>query len=375
MDKKVLSMSFIFLLVGIIVSAVIHVMLLPENERRNTKSAPYGIALEAREKFADSVNDTLGGKEAKLGLAYLVGMKDGLDKGTQEMLKAVGLTHLVVASGTHLSIIAEFFKKRFGKISRFAGLLFSLLFIFLFGQIIGWTASITRAVIVSTLSLLSWYYGRKVDAPRIILIAMAITLMINPLYVVDLGWQLSFASFTGILIIGPILTEFFYGRRRPKEKLSSWKKRAPGVVAEMFFASVSAVLMCSPILFYSFGSLSLISIVANLLIMPTIAVAMGLTFLTGLVGFLPNFFLFDWMRFVVAKVTGLLLDYHLFVMEFFSKQTAFIITIEKHSALIFLLYIPIIIMISAYYIKRMKRAKTARLRVYSNPAKYLPYTV
>lgn len=370
MGKKVLSVSFIFLLVGIIISAIVRVALLPGNERKKAKAEPHGIALEARETFANSVTDTLGGDEAKLGLAYLVGMKDGLDKGTQEMLKAVGLTHLVVASGTHLSIIAEFFKKRFGKISRFAGLLFSLVFIFMFGQIIGWTASITRAVIVSTLSLLSWYYGRKIDAWRIIFIAMAVTLMIDPLYIVDLGWQLSFASFIGILIIGPMLTEIFYGRRRPGKKEPS----RPGKIAEMFFASISAVLLCAPILLYYFGSLSLISIVANLLILPTIAVAMGLTFLTGLVGFLPSFFLFGWMRFVVTKVTRLLLDYHLFVMEFFAKQTAFIITIEKYNALVFLLYAPIIVAVAVYYEKRSKRVKTAALKVYSNPAKFLPFT-
>lgn len=374
MGKKVLRASIVGFLLGIVVTATIHVMLLPSEERNNAKAEPHGIALEARDSFAGSVNDTLGGEESKLGLAYLVGMKDGLDKETQEMLKAVGLTHLVVASGTHLSIIVEFFKKRFGKISRFAGLLFSLLFVLIFGQIIGWTASITRAAIVSTLMALGWYYGRKIEAWRIILIAMAITLAINPLYIVDLGWQLSFASFTGILILGPILTDFFYGRPKACEKKNQEMHKL-GTIADMFFASLSAVALCAPILLYYFGSISLISIVANLLILPTIPFAMGLTFLTGLVGFLPSFFLFDWMRFVVTKVTGLLLDYHLFVMEFFSKQTVFIVSIEKHNALVFLLYLPIVVIVAAHYIKRAERVKQATLKVHSNPKKYLPFTV
>lgn len=364
MGKKVLRVGVLLIAVLVIVWAIVKVALLPETERKNAKSAPVGIALEMRNQFAESTTDTLGGKEAKLGLAYLAGMKEGLDDDTQEMLRAVGLAHLVVASGTHLSIIVEFFKKRFGKISRFAGLLFAGVFVFLFGQIIGWTASITRAAIVSAFSLIGWYYGRKLDAPRVILFAMAITLAINPLYVIDLGWLLSFASFIGILILGPILTNFFYGR-----------KRKPGKIAEIFFASLAAMAMCAPILLYYFGSLSLISVVANLLILPTISFAMGLTFLTGLVGFLPTFFLFDWLKYIVVKITTILLDYHLAVMDFFSKQTAFIITIGKYNALVFLLYVPVLAIVIIYYIRRARQRREAKLRVHSNPERYLPFTV
>ena len=162
------------------------------------KLEPKSLSLEIRNQFANSVQDTMGGNEAKLGLAYLLGMRNGLDDETLEMLSLIGLTHIVVASGTHLGIIIGFVRKRFGKISRFAGLLFSIICVLIFGEIVGWTASITRAGIVSILSLFGWYYGRRLGAGRVILIAMAITLAMNPMYLVDIGWLLSFASFAGI---------------------------------------------------------------------------------------------------------------------------------------------------------------------------------
>ena len=133
--------------------------------------------------------------------------------------------------------------------------------------------------------------------------------------------------------------------------------------------------MCAPILLYYFGSISAISIVANVLILPTISFAMGLTGLVGFVGLLPSFFIFDWIRFLLTKITGLLLDYHLYVMEFFAKQTNLIITVEKNSPWVFLLYIPILLPFAVGAIRRMRKRREAKLRVQADPEKYLPFTV
>ena len=374
MGKKLLRISVALALVGIVVMAGVKVTLMPESERELAKAEPKGLALKVRNRFADSVDETLGGREAKLGMAYLAGMKDGLDKDTKEMLRAVGLSHLVVASGTHLAIIVEFFKKRFGKISRFAGMFYSLVAVFLFGELIGWTASITRAAIVAGLSLMGWYAGRKLEAWQVILIAMAMTLLINPLYIVDLGWLLSFASFAGILILEPILVEFFFGRARAGSSAAERRRRRPSALGEMMLASVAAMVMCAPILMFYFGSISVISVVANLLILPTIPLAMGLTCLVGGVGLLPQWFLFDWLRFVVVKITTLLLDYHLVVMEFFAEQTSFILQMPKDNPLVFLWYVPVVAMVGLYYIRQGRRRRRAQFMVYRDFERRLPFT-
>jgi len=303
-----------------------------------------------------------GEKEARLGLAYLLGEKDGLDKETKETLRLVGLTHLVVASGMHLGILVGFFKRYFGKISRFAGMLYSLLFVLLFGEMIGWTASITRAAIVAGVSILAWYSGHRVEAWRMILLAMAITLLINPRYIADLGWLLSFASLFGIMILMPELKRFFYGSSKAKVSF----------LTDTLLASVAATLMCIPILLYFFGQISLISAVANLLIMPTIALAMGLTFLVGLVGFLP-IEVFWWLQAVVVWVAKLLLDYHLIVMEFFSRQTMFLIQIPKNNWLVLLLYVPFL---APFAVGGIIHAETERRRIkmfQAQPEKYLRF--
>ena len=317
-------------------------------------------------KFATSVKNVLGEdntREASLGLAYLLGMRNELDSETLEILSLVGLTHIVVASGTHLGILVGFFKKYFGKVSRFSGLLFSLCFIFIFGEMIGWTASITRAAIVAVLALIGWYYGRKFEPVKIILLAMAITLVVNPMNVTDLGWLLSFGSFTGILVLAPELTRFFYGKQKPNP------------IAEIILATFAATLMCAPILLYFFGSLSLISVIANLLILPTIPVVMGLVFLSGIVGFLPNFFLFTIAQKAVMFITTAFLKYHLLVMEFFAKRTEFIIQIPSGKTGVFLLYIVILApFIFGSFVRAQKKRKL-REKFEENFAENIRFTV
>lgn len=300
---------------------------------------PGDLFLRLRNWFAEKIKQFVPEKESSLSLAYLLGMKNGLPDDVLEMLRIIGLTHIVVASGTHLGIIVSVVRKIFGKLSRFSGLLFSILFILVFGGIIGWTASIVRATIVTVLSLLMWYVGRKFEGWRIILIAMAVTLMINPMFITNLGWLLSFASFSGILILEPKLKEFFFGEKKINKLL------------EILLVTVSAQLACIPILIYYFGSISLISVVANVLILPTMPVVMGLTFLTGVFGGI------EFLGMLLGKIVTFFIDYHLLVMNFFAEQKMFIVSFGEKNPLVFLIYVPIILMLLVLWAKKLRQKK------------------
>lgn len=296
------------------------------------RAEPGDIFLNLRNWFAERVKKYVPEEESKLSLAYLLGMKNGLDDDMMEILRLVGLTHIVVASGTHLGIITSFMKKIFGKISKFAGVFFSILLILVFGGIIGWTASITRAAIVTILSLTFWYVGREFEPWRLILLAMATTLIIDPTFLINIGWLLSFGSYIGIMILTPIVTRFFYGEDEPNK------------VMEILIATISAQLLCIPVTFYYFGCMSIISLLANLLILPTIPIAMGVTFATGVLAF-------PIIGDILGKITEIIIKYHTIVMEFCSKQTMFLIEIEPGDARIFLLYIVILAPFVIFFIK------------------------
>lgn len=284
------------------------------------KPEPGSLVLKFRNWFAERIKGLVSEPQVNLGLSYLLGMKSGLPDDLSENLRIVGLVHIVVASGAHLSILVEIAKKIFGKISRFAGLLFSMLFILLFMAMVGWTPSILRAGIMAILTLITWYVGRKIAPWRMILMVAALTLMMNPNFVINLGWLLSFASFAGIMMVGPGLTKFLFGEKKP------------GFIAETIITTLSATVMTLPVTLYFYGTVSLISVVANLLILPTLPYVMGLVFLTGVLAGLPG------VEMVVAFVATKLLDFHIAVVEFFGGMTQFLVKIKPYQAWVFGLY-------------------------------------
>ncbi len=285
---------------------------------------PGDLVLKVRNWFAGRVRSLVPEPQVNLGLSYLLGMKSGLPDGLNENLRIVGLVHIVVASGAHLSILVEIARKIFGKVSRFAGLLFSVLFVVFFMAMVGWTPSIMRAGIMTILTLMAWYVGRKFAPWRIILIVMAGTLLVNPMFIINLGWILSFASYAGIMIIGPKFIKIFYG------------SKTPGFVASIIITTLAATVMTLPIVLYYYGTVSLINVIANLLILPTLPYAMGLVFLSGLFAGVPV------LGTVVGFVATKLLDFHIAVVDFFGGMKSFLVKIEPYQPWVFLIYVLIL---------------------------------
>lgn len=288
--------------------------------------------------FSDRIKTVLSENVANLGIAYLLGIKSNLPGAFQDSLQVAGLSHVVVASGTHLSILVNATRKIFGKISRRVGLIFSLLFIFSFMAVVDFSPSIMRAGLTSILTLIASYYGRKFSPTRIILIVMTATILFEPAFLTNLGWQLSFASFGGIMLLSPRLTHFFFGNA------------PPGFIAKMLIATTSVTIMTAPISLFNFGSLSLLSFVTNLIILPTLPIVMGLTFGVGILGPVP------FLGSLVGGLATLLINFHIGAIEFFGSINSFLIQIPAKCPAVFLLYLPVIICLI-----RQKQIKMVKL--------------
>jgi len=289
------------------------------------KPEPPDVALRLRNGFSEGVREYISEPEVDLGLGYLLGMKRALPVDTAEMLRVVGLTHIVVASGYNLSVLVRAARRVFGKISRFAALLFGLLLVVSFVGVTGLTPSMVRAGLVAGLSLLVWYFGRKFHPVKLLGLVAAATLLYNPMYVMDLGWLLSFASFAGVMLLAPIITAYFYGT-----------EKKPNFIAQVLVETLSAQICCLPLLLYFFGSFSLVSVVANMLVLPTIPFVMLSVFLTGVVA--------GWSLIagLLGTVSEWVLWYHLQVVDIFGGMTEFLVSVPTENPLMFLIYVPIV---------------------------------
>ena len=305
------------------------------------KPEPGDLVLKMRNWFAERIKSLVSEPEVNLGLSYLLGMKVGLPDELNDNLRVVGLTHIVIASGAHLSILVEIARKVFGRMSRLIGVLFSIMFVVFFMAMVGWMPSIIRAGTMTILTLITWYSGRRIAPWRMIIMTMAFTLMLSPNYIFSLGWLLSFASYGGIMILGPRFCRYFYGNNKR------------GFIGSTILTTVAATLMTLPIILYYYGQISLISIVANLLILPTLPWAMGLMFLTGVVAGIPL------IEVIVSWCATRMLDYHIAVVEWFGGMRQFLVEIPTYNGWVFLAYFVIICAVigCVFYEKRKKVIK------------------
>lgn len=234
------------------------------------------IFLDIRDAFAAAVRSVMPEPEASLGLGFVIGQKSALPDDLVDQLKIVGLTHIVVASGYNLTILVRFARRLLARKSRYLAFVGSVVLVMLFVAFSGLSPSMNRAAIVTGLSLLAWYYGRKFHPLQLILYVAAASAFLYPVYLwSDLGWLLSFAAFTGVLVVAPIITKCIFPMRDE-----------PPAVAQLVIETLSAELMTLPIIMVAFGYIPVFALLANVLVAPVIPFAMAATFVAGLAGLL-----------------------------------------------------------------------------------------
>jgi competence protein ComEC len=238
-----------------------------------------------------------------LGIGYLVGQRRSLPLDLIAALQLAGLTHIVVASGYNLTILVRLARRLFAKLSKYLSTLLSGGMILGFMAVTGVSPSMSRAGLVAGLSLLAWYYGRKFHPVVLLSIAIAVTLFINPGYAWgDLGWQLSFAAFAGVMILAPLAQRYFFGDKKL------------GTFQQILGETISAQIATAPIIIMTFGQIPNVGILSNLLVLPLVPLGMLLTFIAGLGGLIAPAF-----AIIIGLPATLLLKYSVGTIDFFAS--------------------------------------------------------
>ncbi len=222
-----------------------------------------------RRRFIAGLQSSIPEPEASFGAGLLLGQRSTIPKEVNDQLSVTGLTHLVAVSGYNLTIIIMAVRKLLQKGSKFQIVVAASALMLVFVMLTGLSASIIRAALVSSLSLLAWYYGRQFKPVLLLALAAAITAAWNPYYIwSDIGWYLSFLAFFGVLVIAPAI--------------SGLRRKSPKLLGSLVTETVSAQVMTVPIIMYIFGRVSIIGLVANVLVVPLVPLAMLLTLIAGL---------------------------------------------------------------------------------------------
>lgn len=258
------------------------------------------LVRDIRDSFAGGIKQFISSPEVDLGLGYLLGQKNSLPETLETALKITALTHIVVASGYNLTVLANFSRRIFQNISRKLTLLLMILLVGGFVLVVGFTPSMVRAGIVAILSAIFWYFGKRTNPYFLLIFVATMTLFIRPENIFGLGWQLSFASFFGVMILSPKLKEFLF---REPEKL-------PALIST-FFETFSAQISTLPLIVSAFGVFSTVSMLSNFFVLPLVPPAMLMVFLTGFFAqvFTPLAQVFGWASEMILKISINIIDF------------------------------------------------------------------
>lgn len=210
-----------------------------------------------------------------LGEGLLLGVKQALGEELEDAFRETGIIHIVVLSGYNVMLVVAFVMYVLGYfLSVRLRVIAGIIAIISFALLVGLSATVVRASIMASILLIAQATGRLYLVLRVLLFAGFVMLLFNPLLLIyDVGFQLSFLATLGLILLAPILEQYF--------------SKVPSFAGMRLFltATIATQIAVLPLLLYQIGQLSAVAIVVNLLVLPMVPVAMLLTFATGMFGF------------------------------------------------------------------------------------------
>ncbi|MCX7615527.1 MAG: ComEC/Rec2 family competence protein, partial [Clostridiales bacterium] len=307
--------------------------------KTNTMAFKYYPKLIAR-KICESI-DRIGGKNAGFMKAMVIGDKSGIDKKLNSALINTGTSHIAVVSGMNIAFLTGFilliFGYRIGKWVAFPA-------IFLFMSVVGFSPSVVRAGIMQFFILLAPLLRRETDRLTTLGAALFIILILNPFAIKDIGLLLSFGATLGIILFYDSIN---HALKEPAEKLPKIMKKILFPFISILSMTFAAMAFTLPLSAVYFGRFSMISPLANMLILPIFSITFSFILILGVVGiYLPAFarllffvpsFLFDfavkilyWLsKFSFASVSSQNIFYIIFVIFVYFLITICVLSTNK----------------------------------------------
>ena len=230
----------------------------PAEEKETRYFAAYW-----RSEIQQLITEAFPDDTAPFVRALLLGDTSQLDYKTDNDLTASGLRHVAAVSGLHVSMLFSLLYI-FTYRKSIPSLLLGIPALFIFAALAGFTPSILRASVMQVLIILSMAVTKEYDGPIALSFSVLLMLVANPLTVTSAGFQLSVASVAGILLFSETLYAAFTARV-PKKVKQSRRGKFYSKVASSASISISAVFATTPLTVCYFGTVSLMSVVTNLL--------------------------------------------------------------------------------------------------------------
>lgn len=238
-------------------------------------------ALALQSKAVERLNTYFGGTNFAILAAMTVGDKRGLDQEVREVFSETGTSHLLALSGLHLGLLFGVFQffvvNRIRRRSiRFVAVGIGIVLVWLYTLVAGLPLSMQRAALMLSMTQLMQLARHDTQGMDRLLVSALLLLVISPLSLFDVGFQLSFLSVASILTLTPLFPSI--------DHLKCGFLRA---IYGALLVSASAWIGTMPVVAYYFHVIGMYSLPANLI---AVGLVYPLIVVSGVFLILPNSF-------------------------------------------------------------------------------------
>ena len=274
------------------------------------------LGMYSRRSIKQKINQLFPMEEAGVLTALMLGDKSGISDEFSDVGSKVGISHTMATSGLHVSILLTFFGLFVSRIGRrkVAPCINIALLVVIY-VVIGYSPSISRAVIMNMLMSIAQLTDSKADSYTSLALSAVIILMLSPYALFDVGFLLSFASTLGILII-----------------YQKFSRVVDNKALTILLMSLAAILGTGGLTVFYFGRLTLLGAVSNIIIVPLAEFILPL----GYISVIISMICFPIGKFISGSVY-LLVKAFMFIAELFAKLPFASVQVPKLPAYVVLI--------------------------------------
>lgn len=217
-----------------------------------------------RQKLLTILSQVFPSDSAGFAKALLLGDTRDITYEQNRAFQVSGIRHVVAVSGLHVSILFSLIYLFVGR-NRWLVPLLGIPMLFAFAAIAGFTPSIVRACVMQALISLSMLTEREYDPPTALSFAVLVILLVNPIAVTSVGFQLSVGCMVGIFLFSENLRQYFLSLCKLNQKHKGIIEKLLRWIAGSVSVTLSAMVFTVPLCAVYFGMVSLIGILTNIL--------------------------------------------------------------------------------------------------------------
>jgi competence protein ComEC len=217
------------------------------------------MAAQVRTAFADAARSALPADQAAMLPALVLGDTSTVSATTVEEFRAAGLTHLTAVSGANVTIVCGAVLLAAGVVGPRAAVGMAALALVAFVVVVQPSASVLRAAVMGAVTLLAIVAYRRRQAIPALSASVVVLVIAAPHLAVDLGFALSASATAALVVIAPVWSRRLVDRGWPKP------------LADAVSVAVAAQLVTAPLVAGMAGTVSLVSVAANLAVALVVA--------------------------------------------------------------------------------------------------------